>query len=307
MENITQRFERVLTHIDNNLSSSLDIETLARLAQIPEYHFEFIFQSLFHTKLNEYIDLLRHLEAAQQLGFDKSVAISVVAQAVGFSSEKAFERAFTRSIGQSPKQFQLAPDWGNFFQKQQPLKTLSEGHDQLSAFEVNIEVVELEEVPLIIIEHRTLAEYLPQTIQAMRVFRQTHNLSPEKSQTFNFIYQTYPEGVEYEQIHSSASNYKIDIAVSVNAQQKASLIAAIESSEYFKETSIPKGSYASFLHSGSDEALNKKIKYLYGTWLVENSKINNTQLNTMPLIFEKLKINNSNQSQTRVYLPLFKE
>nr|WP_283104515.1 GyrI-like domain-containing protein [Shewanella olleyana] len=268
---------------------------LASIAQVPQYHFDFIFHSLFHTNIDDYIALLRNLEVAQQLGFDKSISIAKVAQSAGYQSEIAFVKAFSKSIGQSPQQFQQSPDWGNFFAKQQPLKTLSEGHEELSASDVNIEIVDLDSIALIVIKHRTLAEYLPQTIQAMRAFRQAHQLTAATSQTFNFIYQS-----------TAAANeqYNIDIAVSINDTQKTALKSLIESSEFFYFDEIPKGRFASFIHTGSDEALHKKLKYLYGTWLIAQNKKESVELKDIPLIFEKVNITEPDKQQTRVYLAL---
>ncbi|MCC4831560.1 GyrI-like domain-containing protein [Shewanella sp. 10N.7] len=65
---------------------------------------------------------------------------------------------------------------------------------------------------------------------------------------------------------------------------------------------ILEGRYATFLHSGSDEDLNKKVKYLYGTWLNEQSQNKAIQLKNLPLIFEKLNITQPQQIKTRVYL-----
>ena len=292
---MTQRFEHVLTHIDNNLASDLDKSKLAELAQVPECHFDFIFSSLFHTNLKDYVALLRNLEVAQLLGFDKTISLAQVAKSAGFSSVKDFEVAFTKSIGQSPQAFQLSPDWGNFFQKQQPLKTLSEGHDELSAEQVNIEIVELAEIPLIAIEHRGLSQYVPQTVQAMRAFRQAHHLSPKDSRTFNFIYQASSNETE---------EYYIDIAVSVNVEQKASLASVITASQHFINKQLVEGRYATFLHSGTDEELNKKMKYLYGTWLINQNKTQNTELANQPLIVEKIHITEPEKMKTRVYLAL---
>ena len=129
----------------------------------------------------------------------------------------------------------------------------------------------------------------------MRAFRQAHQLSPATSQTFSFVYQI--NASENEQ-------YNIDIAVSINDNQKATLTPLIESYEHFKLCEIPKGRFASFIHTGSDEALNQKVKYLYGTWLIEQNKKYNVELKKLPLIFEKKDITEPNKQQTRVYLAL---
>ncbi|WP_394494533.1 AraC family transcriptional regulator [Shewanella sp. ENK2] len=291
METINQRFEKVLAHIDENLSKPLALSVLSDIAKVPEYHFDFIFLSLFHTSSSEYIALLRNLEAGQQLGFDKSISIKEVAVSVGYQSETAFITDFTQAIGQSPQAFQRQPNWGQFFQKQQPLKTLSEGHNDLTAADVNVDNCKLDKIDLAMISHQAEAQYLPQTIQAMRAFRQANQLSPTSSRTFNFVYQSKPKSTE--QLH-------IDIAVSINTLEKQRIGPAINDSEYFYYSCIPEGKYASFIHLGSDKELERKLKYLYGAWLSST----NQRLKNVPLIFEQLNITEPSKQATRVYLGL---
>ncbi|MCL1143927.1 AraC family transcriptional regulator [Shewanella gaetbuli] len=289
MELLSEKFERVLAYIDTHLNTSLSLDTLADIAQVPQCHFDNIFMSLFHSTSSQYIQLLRNLEAAHQLGFDKNISIMQVAQSVGYVDEATFTTEFTASIGQSPSDFQLHPDWGNFFVKQQPLKTLSEGHETLSADDVNVEVIRLETIPCIAIKHQASEQYLPQTIQSMRAFRQAHKLSPQFSRTFNLIHQ-------FQQNASGQIN--MDIAVSVTAEQKAQLTAVINDSEHFYFSEIPQGQYATFLHTGTDEELKKKLNYLFASWL----SLQHKTLANYPLFFERLNILQQDNAQTRVFL-----
>ncbi|MDP5148060.1 GyrI-like domain-containing protein [Shewanella sp. ULN5] len=289
---LEQQFEHVLQFIDEHLSENLSLALLADKAGVPVNHFEFIFHSLYHTQFKDYLSLLRNMEAAQTLSFDKSVSIEHVAQIAGYASTTAFVDGFTLSIGQSPESFRQAPNWANFFSKQQPLKTLSEGHEQLGYLDANIRVETLEELELLMIEHRGPALYVSQSIQALIAFRKAHSLLPSQQRTFNFIYSL-------PQDHSH--NYSIDIGVSVSQAQLSALQEVLSGSAHFKVKTLPKGRYAVLSHNGSQDELNGKIKYLYGTWLTKM----NYQLREQPLTFERFDMGNDDENvNLKIYLAI---
>ncbi|QIR14170.1 AraC family transcriptional regulator [Shewanella aestuarii] len=273
--NIDLQFEQVLTYIDNHLDQSLELSILARLTEVPVNHFECVFQALYHTRLDDYIALLRILEAAQLLGFDKQVSIEDIAKSAGYGSVSAFNQTFLSSIGQTPQEFRLSPDWGNLFHKQQPLKTLAQGHDSLTEADVHITIETLESIPLVLIRHRAEAQYVPQSVKALAAFRQQHQLLPTHSRTFHFIYNQ-PHGID--------DNYHIDIAASVPVEKATSLQNRVKQSPYFHFAEIPNGHYAVFTHRGTAADLHKKLAYLYGKWLVSSDY----KLCEQPLIFERL-------------------
>jgi AraC family transcriptional regulator len=289
---LEQQFEHVLQFIDEHLSENLSLALLADKAGVPVNHFEFIFHSLYHTQFKDYLSLLRNMEAAQTLSFDKSVGIEHVAQIAGYASTTAFVDGFTLSIGQSPESFRQAPNWANFFAKQQPLKTLSEGHEQLGYLDANIRIETLEELELLMIEHRGPALYVYQSIQALIAFRKAHSLLPSQQRTFNFIY-SLPQDHSY--------NYSIDIGVNVSQAQLSALQKVLSGSAHFKVKTLSKGRYAVLSHNGSQDELNGKIKYLYGTWLTKM----NYQLREQPLTFERFDMGNDDENvNLKIYLAI---
>ncbi|UJF23285.1 AraC family transcriptional regulator [Shewanella sp. OMA3-2] len=287
---LEQQFEGVLQFIDNNLSENLHFERLAVEAGVPFNHFEFIFYSLYHTQVADYIALLRNIEAAQTLGFDKSVSILDVAKAAGYSSAVEFTQAFTSSIGQTPEAFRQAPDWGNFFIKQQPLKTLSQGHNTLTDVDVNIEAIRLDRLDLVLIKHRGPKEYLSQTMQALSAFKKAHQLPLSDCRRFNFIYNL-PQNMN--------TDHAIDIGVSITPTKASELQVVMADSKYFNVTALQSGIYATFSHKGSEIALQDKINYLYHTWLTKND----FTLTEHPLVFEHVeRIEDANDVHVKVYL-----
>lgn len=289
---LEQQFEHVLQFIDQHLTEDLSLQCLAAKAGVPVNHFEFVFHSLYHTQFKDYLALLRNIEAAQTLGFNKSVSMEHVAKIAGYESTTAFVDGFISSIGQSPESFREAPDWANFFAKQQPLKTLSEGHEQLDYLDANIHIETLAELELVMIEHRGPVLYVPQSIQALIAFKKAYRLPPSQNRTFNFIY-SLPQ--------ASDQDYSIDIGVSVSQKQLNELQAVLSSSAHFKAKTLPKGRYAVLSHKGSQAEFDSKIKYLYGTWL---TKVN-YQLRDQPLAFERFDIGTGVEDvNVKIYLAI---
>lgn len=282
MKELNANFEKVLNHIDNHLNEPLAINTLAQLAEVPESHFSILFYSLFHSLPEDYISLLRNIEAAQTLGFDKTAVIADVAKQAGFSSTEAFTLAFSKNIDQSPQKFQNNPDWGNFFAKQKPLSTLSEGHDQLTNELVGIELAELEAIDIVAIEHRGPECFVTQSVQSLIAFRQKYHLSPSTSRTFNFIYDIPTSN----KLTASQELYRIDIGASLSKEQLTSLKPVLADSAHFVHKPLIRSDYAMFTHCGSRKELHSKIKFLYSKWLPNSGK----RLTHLPLIFERLDI-----------------
>ncbi|WP_144206572.1 AraC family transcriptional regulator [Shewanella donghaensis] len=303
MKELNTNFEKVLNYIDNHLNQPLAINTLAQLAEVPEAHFSFLFYSLFHTRPEDYISLLRNIEAAQTLGFDKTAVIAEVAKQAGFSSIEAFTFAFSNNIGQSPQNFQNNPDWGNFFAKQKPLSTLSEGHDKLTNELVGIELVEREAIDIVAIEHRGPERFVSQSVQSLIAFRQKHRLSPSTSRTFNFIYDIPTSN----KLTASQELYRIDIGASLSKEQLTSLESVLADSDHFVHKQLIRSDYAMFTHCGSHKELHAKIKFLYSEWLPHSGK----RLTHLPLIFERLDIVASTSETTldankdKVHLTIF--
>ncbi|WP_076536975.1 GyrI-like domain-containing protein [Shewanella sp. UCD-KL21] len=299
MKDLHAQFEVLLSYIDNNLSaiSAYDDKLNSRLAAIAgvaEVHFSALFYSLFHTKAQDYISLLKNLEAAQLLGFDKTISLDTVALKMGYPSTAAFITAFTSSIGQSPQSFQDSPNWGDFFAKQQPLSTLAEGHEQFSAAEIDIQLSDLTATELVVIEHRGPACYLSQSINALSAFWQKYHLSPSTSRSFNFVYD-----MPYPKINALAdeqSMLSLDIGVSVNQAQLNELAPVIAESDYFSNKTVAAGRYAHFYHLGSEKELNSKIKYLYTHWLAASG----LTLTSQPLLIERLAVTQTNAVEAAI-------
>ncbi len=95
------RIDRVQAKIAEDLSTSLDLEELARLARLSPFHFHRVFRAFCGEPLGQYVRRLR-LERAALLLRHSDRSVTDVALAVGYESPAAFSRAFEQSFDLSP-------------------------------------------------------------------------------------------------------------------------------------------------------------------------------------------------------------
>ncbi|KVX02408.1 AraC family transcriptional regulator [Shewanella frigidimarina] len=282
---LDQAFERALAYLDQHLNEPFDLQVLADIAHIPRCHFDPLFTSLYHMSIDAYVELLKSLEAAHLLGFGKQVSLATIAAKLAYRNEQHFIESFTRNIGQSPESFQQAPDWGNFFAKQNPLKSFQADVDLQSEQSYSVDIVSFDAQTLAVMEHHGDPALLPQTIARFIEWRQQFTLSPTSCRTFNLLYSS-PE-------LSVKTQYQIDIGVSLTAETKAKLNPLTLASSQIELKSIPQGRCAMIKYSGDDFGLEAAIDYLYRDWV----NANDVTLRDFPAFLERLDINDNELAQ----------
>jgi len=93
---------RVLEHIDRHLDESLDLDTLAGVANFSAFHFHRLFSVWMGETLGEYLRRRRLELAALRLVSQPDLPVLHAALSVGFGSAEAFARAFKARFGSSP-------------------------------------------------------------------------------------------------------------------------------------------------------------------------------------------------------------
>ncbi|MGB1277337.1 MAG: helix-turn-helix domain-containing protein, partial [Nannocystaceae bacterium] len=99
------RVNRVVDHIEANLSGSLTLEELAKVAHFSPFHFHRIFTAIVGETLGRYVQRQRLERAANVLISDSEVSVTQVALECGFSSPSTFARAFKSLFGQPANEF----------------------------------------------------------------------------------------------------------------------------------------------------------------------------------------------------------
>ena len=90
-----EALNRVLQHIDANLSSDLKLQQLAQLSHFSPFHFQRIFKSIVGENPYEYILNRRLEQAIFMLKHRPKPSITAIAYDCGFPSPENFSRQFS--------------------------------------------------------------------------------------------------------------------------------------------------------------------------------------------------------------------
>jgi AraC family transcriptional regulator len=100
----TQRINRVIDHLRENLDRQVKLEELAKVACFSEFHFHRIFSAVSGETLNNFTNRLRLEKAARLLRYSDQ-SLTNIALDCGFSSSATFSRAFRQVYDTSPREF----------------------------------------------------------------------------------------------------------------------------------------------------------------------------------------------------------
>ena len=100
----TERISKVIDYIENNVSSKLQLDELAKVAMFSKFHFHRIFKSVTGENLNEFIKRIRMIKSYRLLQVDESISIKDLAIKTGYNSTANFSRDFKDFHGISPTQ-----------------------------------------------------------------------------------------------------------------------------------------------------------------------------------------------------------
>jgi len=99
------RVNRAMDYVRDHLSEDLRLEALARAANFSPFHFHRIFKAHVGETVNDYVRRVRVQRAAAMLIHNRSMTITEVAVACGYSSPSSFARCFRQHFDVSASQF----------------------------------------------------------------------------------------------------------------------------------------------------------------------------------------------------------
>jgi AraC family transcriptional regulator len=100
----TQRIDRVIDYLRENLHRPVKLAELADVACFSEFHFHRIFTAVSGETLNQFTNRLRLEKAARLLRYSEQ-SVTEIALECGFSSSATFSRAFRGGYETSPREF----------------------------------------------------------------------------------------------------------------------------------------------------------------------------------------------------------
>jgi len=138
-----ERILRVLTHIQEHLDESLDLEALAQVACFSSFHFHRVFAAMTGETIADHVRRLRLERAAMELRSNARQVIQLALDA-GYEAHEAFTRAFKAAYGVSPVAFRratgpitaLAAPSGVHYRPGVPLTTFNTTHIKMKIMKV---------------------------------------------------------------------------------------------------------------------------------------------------------------------------
>jgi AraC family transcriptional regulator len=245
------RFRRVLEYIDTHLPAALTVEQLGRVAGFSKYHFHRQFSALLGLGVHEYVQLVRLNHAARELGLHPFRSVMQVALETGYESPEAFARAFKRHSGQTPSEFQSAPDWSRWEALCQPIRELRTEHMKPTYATHDVALVSFATTPVAALEHRGDPRRVSESVRRFIEWRREAGLLPRVSATFNIFWDN-PETTAPDQ-------YRMDICAATTGEVPPNRFGIVKKV-------IPEGRCAVLRHVGPDP-LDATFRFLYETWL----------------------------------------
>lgn len=289
MTNYQQRFDSLLTYIEEHLDLQLTVEHLSEIACFSPFHFHRLFSSYLGKPLKLYIQERRLYRAAYQLSFRQQLTISEIAYQCAFNNSESFSRAFKKAYLQSPREYRKAPKIKPWLDKK--LTEYIQGPNNMNHKErslSDVTITEFESKQVATLRHHGCPSGIMNTVQQFITWRKNHHLPPSKSATYNVIYSDPTQTAPDEFIFDICTPFNGDLAENEQG--------------VFLQT-ISGGTYAQCLHIGSDKLLEQSFNWLYGQWLPQSGK----SLRDRPTIIQRLKMFPDvpeHQSELMIYLPI---
>ena len=281
------RFARVVDYIEENLDRSVNVEELCKLVHLSKFHFHRQCSTAFGLPIMAVVKLLKLKRAAFQLAYRNEKKIVDIALASGYESHEAFSRAFKKHFLATPSAFRKTPDWSTWQLNYQPiLEMRAKLMDNKT--EYSVEITHFPQTLIAVLEHRGSPASLGQSISKFIAWRKMHNLPPNKSRTFNLIYD--------DPSNTPAEQFRFDLACAVKTK-------VIDDNYGIVTKVIPQGKCAKISYIGSDDTIGVAVDYLYSHWLANSDY----ELRDFPLFFQRVSFFPEvaeHQMITDIYLPI---
>ena len=269
-EAYTRRFRKVLEYIDAHLDNDLSVEQLSLVARCSKFHFHRQFSELLGLSVAKYVQLVRLRRASRQLAFQDELRIIDIALASGFESHEAFTRAFRRELGQTPSGFREQPDWQPWHATYRPIDELRSQYMKIEHRLEDVSIVHFETTRVALLKHRGDPNRLMDSVRKFIDWRKQNRLPPQKSATFNLIYD--------DPFATPAEEFRFDLCCVIAGP-------VVPNPEGVEESQIPGGRCARLHYVGPDAGMGEAIRFLYATWLPQSGE----ELRDFPLFLQRVR------------------
>ncbi|HVJ80675.1 MAG TPA: AraC family transcriptional regulator [Planctomycetia bacterium] len=244
------RILEVQLFIQRHLDEPLNLERLAEVAGYSPYHFHRIFRGQTGESADDYVRRLRMEQAAHSLRYRERTVLEIAMDS-GYGSHEAFTRAFQRTFGASPSEYQAME------RPPLPLKESS-----MSAATHSLQDVRIENLP-------------PHRLAALRV---VGKYGPEiLGPAFGQVCEWAGMAGVFRSGGSCIGVYYDDPEVTAPEKQRADVGVTIGPEvtppPRFQVVELAGGPHAVLRHIGSYATLDQSYRWLYSTWLPDSGRV----------------------------------
>ena len=281
-----RRMHRVLEHVDRHLDQSLDLATLAGVANFSAFHFHRVFTAWMGETLADYVRRRRLELGALRLATDPRASVLQVALSVGFNSAEAFTRAFRARFGMSPSEWRKQEskkrqtDRKRDQESQSILPQHATSPNRTSEGRMNVKLIDRRPAHVVYMRHvgpygEPISRFWQDVVYPWMLTNQLVG---------------HPRyGVSHDDPSiTSAEKCRYDACVEVEDGWKGS--------GSYHETTIPGGRYAAMRFKGTASEINDAWRALLRNWLPESGM----QLDARPF-FEYYPTDASYDPKTGVF------
>lgn len=250
-ESYRQRLILVIDYIHDHFGDNLDVNTLADIARMSPYHFHRIYRQVAQETVNASVRRLRLQQAAADL-IRTDLPILAIAKKVSYGSLEAFTRAFTKSLGVTPKEYRQQK--ANTSLALEPFIAILPNEKRYFKM-FNVEIMEIEKLHLVGYHHQ--GDYLDIGRVFEKLFIDCTSIDLLNEQTRSIgLYYDDPQSVEKKDLRSMAC-ITLDESTSVDKSK-------------LEHTIIPAGKCATVLFKGPYAELEEPYDWLFGQWLPQS-------------------------------------
>lgn len=256
-----RRMLTVLAHIQDNLDEELTLEGLAGIAGFSPYHFHRIFLGMTGETIGAHIRRLRLTRAAYRMEFT-DMSVTDAGMEAGYEAPEAFSRAFKAHFGEAPSRFR---ELSRLRRKERvaalfPFPEDFLNHNQTGAIAVDVIIGRKEAVRVACV--RATGPYRESSMEAW------NKMIAWAGPKGLFGPQTRFIGVGHDDPGATTPDLiRYDACVTVGSEFQ---LGADDTDGFITE--IPGGEYATVVHKGPYELLERTYMWLYGEWLPKSGR-----------------------------------
>ena len=283
-----KRLERVITHIDDHLDTSMSVKELSQIACFSMYHFHRAFAEHADLNVGAYIKLLKLKRASYQLAFRQDLRVTDIAFDAGYENAESFSRAFKKLFKQSPTMFRKSPDWQFWYRKIEPISEARNLIMSKTPSPTKLTFTDFPETKVAVLEHRGNPNSILSSVQTFIKWRKEVGLSPKISETYNIVYD--------DPFLTPPSDFRFDICASTSKDVANNAYGVVTKT-------IPASRCAVLRHLGRDDNIGESCAILLENLLVEAGETPSD----LPMFFHRVTLFPDvpeREMITDIYVPL---